>query len=143
MPTPNSVGFFTIINKHMTEKQSKKQAGQEALEDAGRYSFKSSGRGGPRVGAGRPKGSGHKVRLEDLMSSIELATGVTYAEQLANNYADALERSDWGKVMEYDKAFLNKLVADKSEVTVTNTADDVDTKRAAFEEALAALKDIK
>jgi hypothetical protein len=77
------------------------------------------------------------------MSSIETTTGLTYAEQLATNYADALNRSDWGKGMEYDKAFLNKLVADKSEVTVTNTADDVDTKKAAFEAALAALKDIK
>ena len=98
-----------------------------------------SGWGGARAGAGRPKGSGNKVRIEDLLDEIENATGVTYAEQLASNYASAINREDWTKVGEYDRAFLNKIVADKTEIEVVESEDAVLAKQQAFAEALTAL----
>jgi hypothetical protein len=107
--------------------------------DSKRYATKTSTRGGARPGAGRPKGSGHKIRLEDLMDQIELQAGMPYAERLAANYAGAIDRADWGKVSEYDRAFLNKIVADRNEIEVTDSTDSVEARRLAFAEALRDL----
>ena len=103
------------------------------------YTVKSPSRGGARPGSGRPKGSTNKIKMEDLLAKIELHTGLDYAEQLATNYANAIGRSDWRMVNDYDKAFLNKVVADKSEVEIVNTEDAIEARATAFAEALAAL----
>jgi hypothetical protein len=101
-----------------------------------------SAHGGARPGAGRPKGSGNKVRLEDLMLDVELAANMPYTRRVAINYVSAITREDWARVENYDRAFLNKLVADKSEVEVTDTADAVANKAQAFQVALAKLVQI-
>lgn len=95
--------------------------------------------GGARAGAGRPVGSGNKVRLEDLMQDLELETNMPYTRRLAINYQHAIARDDWARVENYDRAFLNKLVADRSHVEVTDTADAVATRAAAFAAALSAV----
>lgn len=107
-----------------------------------RYSVKSPTRGGARVGGGRPKGSTTKVTVESLMQNIELETGRTYAELLAVNYAGAIQRSDWNGVRDYDKAFMNKMVADKTEVLTVETDDVVAQKQRAFAEAIAQIAGI-
>lgn len=104
-----------------------------------RYNVKSPTRGGARAGAGRKKGSGNKIRLEDLLESIEGHVGMTYAERLAANYAQAINRSDWSGVRDYDRAFLNKVVADKVEVETVEGDDAVAAKAEAFAQALQAL----
>ena len=48
--------------------------------------------GGARPGAGRPVGSGNKVRLEDLMMDLELETNMPYTRRLAINYQHAIAR---------------------------------------------------
>jgi len=101
--------------------------------------MKTNNHGGARPGAGRPKGSGNKIRLEDLLSEIETVTGRPYAEQLAYNYAGAISREDWTKVENYDRAFLNKIVADKSEVEISDSAEAIENKRAAFADAIREL----
>jgi hypothetical protein len=73
------------------------------------------------------------------MAQVEHHTGRTYAEQVAINYATAIGRSDWSGVRDYDKVLLGKMVADKSEVEVTESADLVSAKHTAFQEALAKL----
>ena len=103
----------------------------------------SSGHGGARPGAGRPVGSGNKIRLEDLLVHIESQAGMPYAERLAVNYVGAINRADWSKVSEYDRAFLNKVVADKQEVEMVQSEDAVEAKRQAFADALAVLTAIK
>ena len=100
---------------------------------------KTSGHGGARPGAGRPKGSGNKVALEDLLMDIELETQMPFTRRLAINYNAAIDRSDWARVENYDRAFLNKLVADRSHVEVTDSADAVATRAAAFAAALSAV----
>ena len=77
------------------------------------------------------------------MDQIELQSGMPYAERLAVNYAGAIQRADWGKVSEYDRAFLNKIVADKNEVEVSDSTDTVEAKRLAFAEALRDLTGVK
>lgn len=120
------------ISNHMTtEKKSEKPARK-----------KISSRGGARPGSGRPKGSTTKVSLDDLLSNIELATGQTYGELLAHNYAGAISRSDWSGVRDYDKAFMNKLLADKTEVTNVDSQEALQAKHTAFAEALRQITGI-
>ena len=95
-----------------------------------------SGHGGARRGAGRPKGSGNKVNLEDLMMDIELETNMPFTRRLAINYTAAITRADWARVENYDRAFLNKLVSDKSTVEITDSEDLALAKTRAFAEAL-------
>jgi len=98
-----------------------------------------NGHGGARPGAGRPKGSTPKIRVEDLLDQIEMATGKSYAEVLAWNYAGAITRSDWSQVSIYDRAFLNKIVADKTEVEIIGNDEMVELRQAAFAEAINQL----
>jgi hypothetical protein len=101
-----------------------------------------SAHGGARSGAGRPKGSGNKVRLEDLMLDVELAANMPYTKRVAINYVAAITREDWARVENYDRAFLNKLVADKTEVTTVESEDAVQAKQQAFAEAIAQIAGI-
>lgn len=103
---------------------------------------KAPSRGGARAGSGRPKGSTTKIRIEDLMSQIELQSGESYDQLLARNYVSAIGRSDWNGVRDYDKAFMNKMIADKSEVTTVDGADAILAKQVAFAAAIAQITGI-
>jgi hypothetical protein len=107
--------------------------------ESARYKNPAPTRGGARPGAGRPRGSSNKITLEDLMLAVENHTGRTYAEQVAINYAQAIGRSDWSGVRDYDKVLLGKMVADKTEVEVIDNGSAAEAKQAAFQEALAKL----
>lgn len=102
-----------------------------------RYSQPAPTRGGVRPGAGRPKGSGNKVRIEDLMDDLENATNMPYTQRIALNYVMAIDREDWTRVENYDKALLNKLVADRQSLEITEDVDAVQAKREAFAAAIA------
>ena len=86
---------------------------------------KAPSRGGVRAGSGRPKGSTNKITLDSLVQSIDNAVGMSFEERLALNYKDAITREDWQAVKDYDKAFLSKIVADKSEVDVTSKGEQL------------------
>lgn len=105
-----------------------------------RYSKKAPSRGGYRPGGGRPKGATTKITITDLMSNIELQAGESYASRLAKNYVTAIYREDWSGVRDYDKAFMNKLVADLVDVEVSESEDAMELKRAAFAEAIAQIQ---
>lgn len=98
--------------------------------------------GGARPGAGRPKGSGHKIKVEDLMLDIELAAAMPFTQRVALNYINAIHREDWNRVGDYDRALLNKIVADQTSVEITDTADTVTAKAQAFQVALSKLVQI-
>ncbi len=100
---------------------------------------KAPSRGGYRPGSGRPKGSTTKIKIEDLMDNIEAQAGKTYGELLAQNYVMAIHREDWNGVRDYDKAFMNKMIADKQEITNVDSADALAQKQAAFAEAIAQI----
>ena len=107
-----------------------------------RYAKKAPTRGGARPGGGRPKGSTTKIKIEDLMRQIELQAGQSYDKVLASNYVQAITREDWNGVRDYDKAFMNKMIADKQEVEVVESQDAVTQKQAAFAEAIAQITGI-
>jgi len=108
-------------------------------QSANRYKQKAPSRGGARQGAGRPKGSTNKITMEGLIASLDSRLGVSYADQIANNYVEAINREDWSGVRDYDKVFLSKVVADKTEVTTVEGADAVEQRAQAFAEALTTL----
>ena len=116
----------------MTEKQSDQSKKRV-------YTKKASTRGGARAGAGRPAGSTNKIKIEELMATIHTTAGRPYGEILAQNYVAAIQREDWMGVRDYDKAFMNKMIADKTEVEVRDSADTVAQKSAAFAEAIAQI----
>jgi len=103
---------------------------------------KSSNWGGARPGAGRPKGTGNKIKIEDLIDAIEHQAGVPFPQQIASNYIGAITREDWTQVQMYDRALLNKIVADKTEMEVTDSRDSIDAKQAIFAEALRQIAGI-
>jgi hypothetical protein len=77
--------------------------------------------GGVREGAGRPLGSKQKLSGAALLEALEDTLGVPYSVQLANNYLNALA-TDRGLVAKYDQLFLNKVVADKVDITTNGQA---------------------
>ena len=109
------------------------------METKGRYANKASTRGGVRAGAGRKKGSSPRYTIEDLMQTFEAKSGVSFSEQVMTNYLNAVYREDWTGVRDYDKMLLAKMVADKTEIEVTESDDAVTAKALAFQEALAKL----
>jgi hypothetical protein len=54
----------------------------------------------------------------------------------------AIQRSDWGGVRDYDKAFMNKMIADKQEVTTVESTEAIEQKQAAFAEAIRQITGI-
>ena len=100
---------------------------------------KAPSRGGARAGSGRPRGSTTKVTIESLMANIELAAGQNYAEILAQNYVGAITRSDWAGVRDYDRAFMNKMIAERVEVDVNQSEDALAAKAAAFAQAIQTI----
>lgn len=81
---------------------------------------KKSNWGGARPGAGRPPGSLSKISAKLLLESIDERCGKPFAEQLAINYTRAIEENNNMLVAKYDQMFLDKLVADKSQVDITS-----------------------
>jgi len=122
-------GFLkkVTLNKHMEQNKQP------------RYRAKAPTRGGARAGAGRPKGSTNKITMEGILANLDVHLGVSYAEQIAINYASALNRSDWSGVRDYDKVLLGKVVADKTEVTRVDSTEAIEQRQAVFTEALMAL----
>ena len=105
----------------------------------GSYKTKTSSRGGARAGAGRPRGTTNKLKMEDLLQDLEVKLGQTYSQQIAENYVSSINRSDWASVRDYDKVLLGKIIADRQHVEVTDSEDAVEAKRQAFADALSAL----
>ena len=104
--------------------------------------IKVSSRGGARSGAGRPKGGSNKLSGQKILDCLEEALGVDYATQLAVNYSLAHANQDKDLVLQYDKLFLSKVVADKVEVDVIQSEELIQAKKEAFTEALLAMTTI-
>ena len=105
----------------------------------GGYAVKTPSRGGARPGAGRKKGSTPKYSLEELMTQIQKHTGRPFAEQVAVNYANAIERNDHAGIRDYDRVLLGKMVADKQEIATVESEDSAMAKAQAFAEELKKL----
>jgi len=100
---------------------------------------KKSKRGGFKEGAGRPVGTKNKLSAQSILDSLEQGLGKSFSEQLTDNYIQAIATGNRDLRLQYDKLFLSKVVADKVDVSVTNSEDVIAAKQQAFAEALKAM----
>jgi hypothetical protein len=74
--------------------------------------------GGVREGAGRPKGTLNKLSGQRILEAIERQNnGIPYEVTLANDFLQARYDDDKHLVAKYHQLILNKVVADKVDIT--------------------------
>ena len=76
-----------------------------------------SRRGGSRPGSGRPVGTANKISAKEILASIEQHTGEKFEDLLAQGYMESIEKNDHQLRLKYETLFLNKVVADKVDIT--------------------------
>jgi len=102
------------------------------------------GRGGYRPGAGRKKGSRDQVSIASLLEQLHTQTGGRdYEELLVNDFLQARNEGDKQTVLKYHNLILNKVMNSLAKIEVTDSADAIAAKQAAFAEALAKLTGIQ
>jgi hypothetical protein len=102
-----------------------------------------SSKGGNRPGAGRPKGSKATITIQGLLDEITHQTGVDYDEVLVTDFQAARNRGDNHLVMKYHNLILNKVMNTLTKIEITDSAEVLDAKKAAFADALQKLTGIK
>ena len=101
---------------------------------------KSTGHGGARAGAGRPKGSKDRVSVSSLLTALETKTnGQTYEEILIEDFLTARLNNDGQLVQKYHNLISNKVMNTLNAIEVTESDDTVEAKKQAFMQALAKL----
>jgi methionine salvage enolase-phosphatase E1 len=93
-------------------------------------------RGGARPGAGRPKGSGNKVTVQDLIDQAQQTIGKPFVQSLIEGYHDTIIAGDRRTRVIYEKMIMDKVLADRQQVEVTDSADLVQARSDAFAAAL-------
>ncbi len=78
--------------------------------------IKKGKKGGPRKNSGRPKGVTNKISAVSILQQIALVD-VPFEVGLAEDYARARRSGDAYLVQKYHNMILNKVVADKVDVT--------------------------
>lgn len=69
---------------------------------------------------GRPKGSGNKISGATILASVEKYAGEKFEDLLAQGYIESIQQHDKPTRLQYEKMFLSKVVADKTELDVTS-----------------------
>lgn len=79
---------------------------------------KKSSRGGPRPNSGRPKGTTNKLSGSAILEEIERQSqGQSYETILVNDFLQARYGDDKQLVIKYHQMILNKVIADKVDIT--------------------------
>ena len=102
------------------------------------------GRGGPRPGGGRPKGSTERITIEGLLKSLKTQSkGQNYEELLVSDFLKARDANDTTLILKYHNLILNKVMSTLTQVEITDTQDVIEQKQLAFAEALAKLTGVQ
>lgn len=115
-----------------TEKQSKKTI------EAKPPRKKAPSRGGARKNSGRPAGTSNKISGVTILASVEKYSGERFEDLLAQGYVESIESGDKPTRLQYEKMFLNKVVADRAEIDHTSGGERI---QAAFSFIAAELPD--
>jgi hypothetical protein len=101
---------------------------------------KTTGHGGHRKGAGRPKGSRDQVSIKNLLEALDSKTGGRdYEDLLVEDFLAARLNHDTQLTLKYHNLILNKVMSSLAKIEVTDSKDAIEAKQAAFAEALAKL----
>ena len=104
-----------------------------------RYKNRAPSRGGPRTGAGRPKGSSNLISAGQLLSTVLSQTGRPYEEILVEDFVAARLSGDDTLVYKYHTLITGRVMNSLARVEVEDTGAAVDATQAAFQAALAHL----
>ena len=100
--------------------------------------------GGARPGAGRKPGSKNQITVEGLLGQVYTQSkGQDYEELLIKDFLEARDSHNKELLLKYHNLILNKVMNSLAKVEVTDSADAVEAKKAAFAEALAKLTGVK
>lgn len=95
------------------------------MDDIEKQSNKTSKLGGYRPNSGRKKGTTNKISGATILQSVEKYCGEKFEDLLAQGYFDSIKNEDKVTRLQYEKMFLNKVVADKSEVDLTSKGEQL------------------
>ena len=99
--------------------------------------------GGARAGAGRKKGSQQEMNITTLLANLKIKSGgKSYEDILIEDFLSVRAQNDKGLVAKYHHLILNKVMHSLAEVTVVDSADNIESKKLAFAEALAKITGI-
>ena len=102
---------------------------------------KKNSHGGARANAGRPKGTADRVTIAGLLEAVQKkANGKSYAEILAEDFQAARTTGDTHLTVKYHNLILNKVAASLANIEVTDSADTVANKEAAFLKAIELIQ---
>lgn len=83
------------------------------------------GRGGPRKNSGRKSGTTNKISGATILDSVHKYTGEKFEDLLAQGYHDSIINHDKQTRLQYEKMFLSKVVADKTEMDITSNGKSI------------------
>lgn len=87
-----------------------------------------TGKGGYRPGSGRPQGTSNKLSGKDILEAIfDSNAGVPYEVVLANDFLQARLDGDRHLVVKYHQLILNKVIADRVDITSNGETIQVPT----------------
>jgi len=98
--------------------------------------------GGARPGAGRPKGSTHKITAKDILATAQQIVGKPLVVSIMEGYRDTIIEGDRKGRQIYEKMLLDKSAATMLDVEVEDVGDLVSAKALAFSEAIKQLSQI-
>jgi hypothetical protein len=101
---------------------------------------KKSNRGGARPGAGRPRGTTHRVTVQGLIDQVAVKSGgQDYTELLVEDFLRSRLGEDRHLTLKYHTLIAGKVLADRVDIDVTDSDDTVARQQAAFAAAMAAI----
>jgi hypothetical protein len=101
-----------------------------------------NGNGGARPGAGRPRGSTNRLTAKEILDTAQNMLGKPFVVSLMEGYMQSIAEGDNRNRVTYEKIILDKTATTIIEAEVTDSADALKMKQAAFAEALARLTGI-
>ena len=100
--------------------------------------------GGARKGAGRPKGSSNQLSVVSLLNQVYAQSkGQDYEELLVKDFLEARDGHDKQLLLKYHNLILSKVMNSLTKIEVNDSAEAVESKKAAFAEALAKLTGVQ
>jgi len=100
--------------------------------------------GGWRPGCGRKPGSKDAITIGGLLEQVfTQANGRDYEELLIEDFMKSRMNNDTATTIKYHNLILSKVMNSLAKVEVTDSADAIAAKQAAFAEALSKLTGVK
>ena len=85
--------------------------------------YRGSGRGGPRINSGRPKGSTNKIKPDELLKNFKKKSGQNFHEFIVERILEAQAMGNSELVSKYILGLGKYIIQDVQEVDVTSNGE--------------------